>query len=215
MAEPEPTGTKLALITAAGELFAEHGLEGTSVRAIAEKAGTNVAAINYHFGSKENLHAEVMRYVMLDADLRRPSTLLQDEERFNTPEGIAQVIAELIHGRFETYFSQDQPSWYSRLIVRAFLDRTPSLNVVVQQVFRPDQEAVMHILRRANPTLSEEEACFWAFSLNAEIAFFEFCKTPILLLLEKESYDQSFLKAAAGHVARMITAALGLPEPVE
>ena len=63
--EVELAGTKLALINAAGELFADHGLEGTSVRAIAEKAGANVAAINYHFGSKENLYAEGLRYVVL------------------------------------------------------------------------------------------------------------------------------------------------------
>jgi AcrR family transcriptional regulator len=56
------------LIQAAGELFAKKGFAATSVRDIAQKAGVNVAAVNYHFSSKENLYTEVFRsnWIRLD-----------------------------------------------------------------------------------------------------------------------------------------------------
>ena len=43
------------ILDAAEKLFAEHGFTETSLRAITSKAGVNLAAVNYHFGSKKFL----------------------------------------------------------------------------------------------------------------------------------------------------------------
>lgn len=51
------------ILTAARELFAERGYEGTSVRDITARAKANLAAITYHFGSKEALFHTVLRSV--------------------------------------------------------------------------------------------------------------------------------------------------------
>ncbi|MES2464404.1 MAG: TetR/AcrR family transcriptional regulator [Armatimonadota bacterium] len=48
-------GVRLRLLDSAERLFGEHGVAETSVRAITGAAGLNVALVNYHFGSKENL----------------------------------------------------------------------------------------------------------------------------------------------------------------
>ncbi|HEO71906.1 MAG TPA: TetR family transcriptional regulator, partial [Candidatus Hydrogenedentes bacterium] len=91
MAE-ELTGTKRALIEAAGELFALNGPEATSVRAIAEKARANIAAINYHFGSKDNLYKEVLRFVLVENAEMRPGPILESVRADATPEEMAQTI---------------------------------------------------------------------------------------------------------------------------
>jgi AcrR family transcriptional regulator len=52
--------TKTALLNAAKRLVIERGYAGTSVRELAAAAGTNLAAVNYHFGSRENLLNEAM-----------------------------------------------------------------------------------------------------------------------------------------------------------
>jgi AcrR family transcriptional regulator len=54
-------GTKLRILEVARVLFAEKGFEGTSVRDIAAEADVNVASLNYHFLSKDNLFLEVLR----------------------------------------------------------------------------------------------------------------------------------------------------------
>ena len=55
------SGTREALLRAGRELFAAHGYEGVSVRAVAETAGANAAMVHHHFGSKSGLFEEVLR----------------------------------------------------------------------------------------------------------------------------------------------------------
>lgn len=55
------SGAKLKLVEAAESLFAEKGFEAVAVREITTAAGANIAAVNYHFGSREGLVALVMR----------------------------------------------------------------------------------------------------------------------------------------------------------
>src|SRR5665213_2308128 len=52
--------TKLLILNAAERCFAEDGFDGVSLRAITEAAGVDLALVNYHFGSKENLLREVI-----------------------------------------------------------------------------------------------------------------------------------------------------------
>ncbi|MEE8523011.1 MAG: TetR/AcrR family transcriptional regulator [Thermoanaerobaculia bacterium] len=59
-----PVDTKTALLDAAEAVISEHGFAGASLRAITANAGTNLAAVNYHFGSKEELaRAAIARYL--------------------------------------------------------------------------------------------------------------------------------------------------------
>ena len=51
--------TRERLLDAAEQLFAEHGIEATSLRTITTRAEANLASVNYHFGSKEELVKEV------------------------------------------------------------------------------------------------------------------------------------------------------------
>ena len=57
---PEPADTKSRILDAAEELFMEHGFEATSLRLITTAASVNLAAVNYHFGSKEELFQAVL-----------------------------------------------------------------------------------------------------------------------------------------------------------
>lgn len=52
-----PTETRAAILDAARELFAAHGYEGASIRAIASKAGVDSALIRHFFGNKQSLFA--------------------------------------------------------------------------------------------------------------------------------------------------------------
>src|SRR5689334_6495275 len=52
--------TKTRLLEAAGEEFAEKGFEGATVRSICARASANLAAVNYHFGDKEQLYLQAV-----------------------------------------------------------------------------------------------------------------------------------------------------------
>ena len=58
---PSGDGTRAALLEAGKELFVSKGFDGASVRAITERAGANLGAVTYHFGSKRALYHAVLK----------------------------------------------------------------------------------------------------------------------------------------------------------
>ena len=205
---PPLDGTKLALVEAAGELFAEHGLEGTSIRAIAEKAKANVAAVNYHFGSKENLYTEVLRHVATRKMRRSHAEYRAAMEGARSRRDLSLVVEEFISDWFLSYFPPEEPAWHVRLMMRTLLEPSPSLQRIVDQVFRPDHSELEGLLRAVCPGMTEEQARFCAFTLSAQITFFIMAKAPILLFLRMRDYDPAFLESACGHVTRVFFATL-------
>ena len=71
--------TRSRILDAAEVLFMEHGFDGTSMRMITGSAGVNLAAVNYHFGTKELLIQEVFRRRLTDLNNARVAVLDQME----------------------------------------------------------------------------------------------------------------------------------------
>lgn len=96
----EPAGraqaTRERILDAAERLFAEHGFAATSHRQITAEAGVNLAAVNYHFGSKEELFLEVVRRRLEPVNRRRLEMLEEAERRSGVAriEDIARAFAE-------------------------------------------------------------------------------------------------------------------------
>jgi AcrR family transcriptional regulator len=88
-----PPATALQLLLAAERLFAEHGIAGVSLRQISNEAGSsNNSAIQYHFGSKEDLLRAIFNYRLGDLTQRR--ALLR--ARANPDDLRAQVEAHIL-----------------------------------------------------------------------------------------------------------------------
>jgi TetR/AcrR family transcriptional regulator, regulator of cefoperazone and chloramphenicol sensitivity len=64
--------TRKSLLTAAGEIFAEKGFRDATIAEISERAGTNIAAVNYHFGNKETLYKEAWLQAFRDSIKAHP-----------------------------------------------------------------------------------------------------------------------------------------------
>lgn len=62
MTEKNNKDTKLKILYAANELFAQKGFSASSMREIAQRADVNLSAINYHFRNKESLYQDVFEY---------------------------------------------------------------------------------------------------------------------------------------------------------
>jgi AcrR family transcriptional regulator len=193
--------TRQALLDAAGPLFAQKGFDGTSIRAIAEAAKANIAAVNYHFGSKENLYLEALRTAVLESEGKRPVAFLDSLERAESREDVAGIIRELVRVRFGALLSPERPLWQGQLIMRSMIEPNEALHAVARQIFVPDHEALIAIVKRAKPEWPEEKLDLMAYSLTAQIIFYVFARVPVLLLMGKEAYDEAFLESASEHVA--------------
>lgn len=93
----DSAATREALVLAATDLFAEHGFDGVSVDQIAAGSGVNKALINYHFGGKAGLYAEILHIVFgsMSDGLRaiRESDALPDERLRAVIREIGRMVA--------------------------------------------------------------------------------------------------------------------------
>ena len=69
--------TKSRIVDVAEQLFMEHGFEATSLRQLTSSAGVNLAAVNYHFGSKEELFQAVLTRRLDPMNQERIELLIQ------------------------------------------------------------------------------------------------------------------------------------------
>ncbi|TVR66179.1 MAG: TetR/AcrR family transcriptional regulator [Gemmatimonadales bacterium] len=156
--------TRHRLLKAARRLFAERGFDGASVRAITGAAGTNVAAVGYHFGSKEELYKEVIR--ALDAPLAEWIVALSHDEE--TP--VRQRIRLLLHEVFQHLW--DNPD-QTRFMVELRLYRTEWL-LDLAEILAPITEALIRLVRQgqAQGVIREGEPLLLAMSLMAQPVYF-------------------------------------------
>src|ERR1700738_422767 len=113
--------TRDKILNAAGEVFAEQGFEGATVRAITERAGVNLAAVNYYFRDK----AEFYRRVLLDAYSARAAWRDVIAE---APESLEERLRSLIYHFLEYLLDPDRAAWKRRLMARGMANPTNAID---------------------------------------------------------------------------------------
>lgn len=94
--------TKDKILEATLEIISNEGFQNVTVRKIAVRAGVNVAAINYHFGSKDNVINEALEYLMVQA--RDIFKCLKNHRE--TPEQRLKNLIEKLARNFSKYPDQ-------------------------------------------------------------------------------------------------------------
>ena len=206
--------TKDILLETAGELFADAGLDGVSIRAIAKKAKANIAAIHYHFGSKDNLYMEVVRHVMNQIRCTLAGELLtRTEEWRSDPMRCADVVCQLIEERMRQFFPDAHPRWYGRLFMRMLLNPTPALGKLAEEIIVPDLDQVTKVFRLCKPSMTETEARCWTDTLLGQLGHYVFSDQFAQYVPKKNIYDSEFVETVYRHLSRLLLKGLDLPLP--
>ncbi len=213
--EPKTPTTREALIEAAGELFAEHGAEGTSVRAIAAKCQANIASVNYYFGSKENLYLVVIRYVLEQTRCYRAAALLKNQHEWaHDPKKCGEAVYQIVEEHIQQYFTGIHPRWYGRIFMRILLQPTPAIWEIMEELIMPNFDCLRGVLRCCHPGMSEEEAEMWADSLIGQLTHYIFAEDFLLIIPGRRKLtDSAYQKDILRHVSRTIIRGLELPMP--
>ena len=127
-------GTRERLLRAAAAVFSEHGHEGGTVREVCRRAHANVAAVSYHFGSKDRLYLETLRWAMSLCQGEDTAELLA----FSAREGLSKE--EMLVGvvrRFALGMLTPRPEWHMRLIFRELTTPTIAIDAIVQEFLAP------------------------------------------------------------------------------
>lgn len=131
--------TRAAIIRAAGELFGEQGYDRTTSKAICQHANVNMAAINYHFGSRDGLYLAVLREV--HANLMSLNNLQAlAEADFPPAERLRNIIHEF------TWLIFDENRWEFRVWIREILSPSPLWDQIQQEQLRPKFNLVGNVI---------------------------------------------------------------------
>ena len=186
------------LLDCAEALFAEHGLEGVSLRAINAAAGLSAAALHYHFGSQQALLEAILERRM-PALMERRRELLDELEERPDPISARDVLEALMRPLTELSSDGGEPGLrYLRLLHRLQSDGDIDPAFVVAR-WPGGVDRLVPLLRRALPALPVP-----LLELRLSLAI-----DAILASLAKRSVRSSeTLDAHAGAVLDFLTGAL-------
>jgi AcrR family transcriptional regulator len=122
---PELFSTKQRILDAAEALFASHGFAGASLRQVTSSAQVNLAAVNYHFGSKENLINEVLR-LRLDK-LNADRTQALQAALAKSPTQLEDVLGAWIRPALAASANEKGSTAFVRILARTYAEQNERL----------------------------------------------------------------------------------------
>jgi AcrR family transcriptional regulator len=195
-----PHETRTRILDAAEELFMQHGFESTSMRLLTAKAGANLAAVNYHFGSKDALIEAVFRRRLDPMNASRIAELDRLEKeasgRALTPDAIirAFVGAGLRMIEDSKYGGRN----FIRLLGRTYTDPQKHIRSLIGQLYAPAMERFKNAFERALPQMPRDELIWRMHFMFGTLAYTLAATDTVQLIAgckPEDRYDARLLEA--------------------
>jgi AcrR family transcriptional regulator len=152
--------TRSAILAAAERLYADRGFGDVTLRDIVAEANVNLAAVNYHFGSKDELIAELFVTRSLATNRERLNELKAAEEKGGGRASIDDILRALVGPTLRGCLGPDREgSTAARFMIRASIESVPPIR-------RIKNREIDHLrkfaaaMRRALPGRADEEL-YW------------------------------------------------------
>ena len=209
-----PSDTKDRILDAAEALFMEHGFEATSLRAITAAAEVNLAAVNYHFGSKEELFQSVLTRRLDPMNQARLELLTRLEEK-SAPKAVpcdriltALLLPALNLARDPARGGKD----FLRLLGRAYADPAPFIRRFLSEQYSEMIGRYKAAFARALPKLPRKELS-WRLHFIMGALSYTLAGTDALKLIaelnpHQKTEDEMLLRRLAPFLLGGLTAPL-------
>ena len=156
--------TKERILSAAEELFARHGFQGASLRQVTAAANVNLAAVNYHFGSKDNLINEVFRRRLDELTERRLGAL---KEAKNSPKpSLDRILEAFVEPALNLASDKLGGSAFMRVLARAYAEHDVSLRKFLSDNYGYVLKSFASAIQELMPEL-DKEALYWRLDFIA------------------------------------------------
>ncbi|MEW5774824.1 MAG: CerR family C-terminal domain-containing protein [Thermodesulfobacteriota bacterium] len=203
MPDDNALNTKEKIFRAAVSVFAAKGFAAATVREICSRAGANVAAVNYHFGSKEKLYAEVLDFVFAGSEAL-PRAAAATPAVGSPEERLAAFVRAFVRSVYQSCEGFDDCE-LGAVFLHEMANPSPALDHIVDRYIRPDARVLFTLVREMlGPEAPEDLVWGCGGSIVAQVLYH--CAIgPITSRLRPapEGMDMdAFLDGFADHVLR-------------
>jgi AcrR family transcriptional regulator len=195
-----PHETRTRILDAAEELFMQHGFEGTSMRLLTARASANLAAVNYHFGSKDALIEAVFRRRLDPMNAARVAALEQLEKdaggRALAPEAIIRAFVGASLRMIED--AKHGGRNFIRLLGRTYTDPQKHIRSLIGQLYAPAMERFKSAFERALPQMPRDELVWRIHFMFGTLAYTLAATDTVQLIAgckPEDRYDARLLEA--------------------
>ncbi len=208
---------KEALLQAAATLFSEKGYEAVSTRELAEAAGVNLGAIQYHFGSKERLFVETVQLLMRSSGCARAHFALASPPK--SKDDAASALCTFISSFLEYLLCSEGPQACRLMIREIITDRNQDnemyrtlVSSVVSEFSKPLEEMLIATLRTLTTERNQEKLQLLAQSVLGQCTVYATHRPFLEVLLNADLGDQKKIKSIAFHICTFTLQGLGCSE---
>ncbi|NEP17789.1 MAG: TetR/AcrR family transcriptional regulator [Leptolyngbya sp. SIO4C1] len=157
------TDTKTQILDVAERLIAEKGFTGTTLRNIVSEADVNLAAVHYHFGSKEELFRAIVRRIAVPL-VERQLDMLEQLRKTTDPPSVEELLTAFLTPPLELVMGDE----HYRIVRAQFMGRCRAEPEPVQKIaheeFSPNVEPFLDALQRSLPDQSRSQL-LWKLDL--------------------------------------------------
>jgi AcrR family transcriptional regulator len=132
--------TREKLLEVAGRVFAEHGYYASTVRGICAQAGSNIAAVNYHFRDKLGLYTEVLQQSVRASNVR----VMQDA--FDQDAPAERILRDVIRARLSGVCRGDAANQKLRILLHELTQPTPAIDRILCEVMQPIYQRMLELV---------------------------------------------------------------------
>jgi len=210
--------TRKRLLEATEWLFIDHGYEAMSLRHITARAGANLAAVNYHFGSKEALVQELLSQRLDRLNRERLQLLSACEQQ--SPDGLdaTTVLGMLFVPAFRLSHGTASGPAFMRLLGRVYSDPSPFIHGYLQEHYQSISGRFFEAFSRALPTLPRHELglrLHFALKALSGMLAGEDMQELIASISKGETInDAELLARLISLISPILTAPFGSPEQI-
>ncbi len=163
--------TKIKIMQAAEELFAHAGFHHTTMRAITTKAGVNLSAINYHFGSKEALLTAIfdVHLVPLNEErVQRLNAVARKSQEMGSLPDLDEVMRCFMEPTLALLFAGTSADHFRIIVGRALSEPNQAVRDIFLERVMPVIDLLLDLLCQSMPHSSREEVAWkLRFALGA------------------------------------------------
>lgn len=191
------------LLSAATSVFAERGFRESTIREICQRAGANIAAVNYHFRDKEGLYEAVIKSCRDDE--RNPEVHLKMDS--STPAPVR--LEAYVRWMFRRVLALDTEFPMGQIMSREMVEPTQALGRVVEVHVRPEALWLGGVMKDLlGPRFKRDELARATMSVVGQILFYKHC-SPVIRLLDADVMpSRDNFEAHVRHITDFTLAAL-------